>query len=222
MTLEEQLSFCKRCTNRKMDMNIGMVCSITNEKPNFENECPSFNLDETVKVEQTEVEPIPSTELHGMISNEAMESLRLEQNLSRAVIVGVCVGLLGAILWGLITVATEYQIGYMALAIGAGVGFSMRYAGKGMDPIFGFLGGTIAVLSCVLGNFFSIIGFYSLSEGLGFFETLILFDYSYFFEVMAETFSAMDIVFYGIAGYEGYKFSFRTFTEEELATLRSQ
>jgi hypothetical protein len=37
---------------------------------------------------------------------------------------------------------------------------------------------------------------------------------------MTETFSFMDIVFYGIAGYEGYKFSFRTFTEADIATLK--
>jgi hypothetical protein len=37
-------------------------------------------------------------------------------------------------------------------------------------------------------------------------------------EVMMDAFSPMDLLFYGIAIYEGYKFSFRQITEEELLT----
>lgn len=220
MTREEQLTFCKKCTNRKMDMQQGIICSLTGEKANFENECPDFILDESVKIELNDSEPLGQEEVKSSLSNEVLEKLRLEQNLPKAIIAGVGVGLIGAILWGLITVATNYQIGYMAIAIGAGVGFSMRFFGKGIDPVFGIAGGAIAVLSCFIGNFLGIIGFYANSEGLEFFETLFLFDYTYFFPVMSETFDFMDIVFYGIAGYEGYKFSFRTFTEAEIATLK--
>ena len=115
---------------------------------------------------------------------------------------------------------TNFQIGYMAIAIGAGVGIAMRYFGKGIDQIFGVLGAAIAVFSCFIGNFFSVIGFYANAESLDFFETLLLFDYAYFFPVMSETFGFMDIVFYGIAGYEGYKFSFRTFTEADVANAQ--
>ena len=220
MTREEQLIFCKKCTNRKMDMQQGLICSLTGEKANFEIECPDFNLDESVKVALNDSDPIEQGEVKAQLSDQVLEKLRLEQNLPLATVVGIGAGLIGAILWGLITVATNYQIGYMAIAIGAGVGFSMRYIGKGIDQIFGIVGAVIAVLSCFMGNFFSVIGFYANAEGLEFFETLLLFDYSYFVPVMTETFSFMDIVFYGIAGYEGYKFSFRTFTEAEIATLK--
>jgi hypothetical protein len=47
MTREEQLTFCKKCTNRKTDMQQGLICSLTGEKANFENECPDFILDES-------------------------------------------------------------------------------------------------------------------------------------------------------------------------------
>lgn len=220
MTREDQLTFCKKCTNRKMDMQQGLICSLTGEKANFENECPDFNLDESVKIELNDSEPLEQGEVKAKLSSEILEKLRLEQNLPIAILAGIGTGLIGAILWGLITVTTNYQIGYMAIAIGAGVGFSMRYIGKGIDQIFGIAGGVIAVLSCFIGNFFSVIGFYANAESLEFLETLLLFDYSYFFPVMTETFSFMDIIFYGIAGYEGYKFSFRTFTEADIANLK--
>lgn len=120
---------------------------------------------------------------------------------------------------GAITVATGYQIGFMAIAVGALVGLSIRFVGKGVDKIFGISGGIIAVLSCVLGNFFSIIGFIANTEGLGYFETLNVFNYSQLIPIMIETFSGIDLLFYGIAAYEGYKFSFRTFTEKDLYEL---
>jgi hypothetical protein len=45
MSLEERLRYCKICTNRKMDFSVGLVCTLTQQKPAFEGTCPSFNLD---------------------------------------------------------------------------------------------------------------------------------------------------------------------------------
>ena len=47
MTLEERLNFCKICTNRKVDLKVGLICNLTNEKPVFENNCEFFIIDET-------------------------------------------------------------------------------------------------------------------------------------------------------------------------------
>jgi hypothetical protein len=44
MTRNEQLQFCKKCTNRKMDFQ-GLICSLTGEKANFEETCPDFKID---------------------------------------------------------------------------------------------------------------------------------------------------------------------------------
>tara|TARA_R110001606_G_scaffold147766_1_gene287769 strand:+ start:259 stop:654 length:396 start_codon:yes stop_codon:yes gene_type:complete len=46
MTLEERLNFCKICTNRKVDLKVGLICNLTNEKPVFENNCEFFIIDE--------------------------------------------------------------------------------------------------------------------------------------------------------------------------------
>jgi hypothetical protein len=105
----------------------------------------------------------------------------------------------------------------MAIAIGAGVGIAMRMAGKGMDQVFGISGGIIAILSCLLGNLFSIVGAVADYEGLGYMETFNLMQSSEITSLMAETFSGIDLFFYAIAGYEGYKFAFRALTEKEVA-----
>lgn len=146
-----------------------------------------------------------------------IETLRSQQNLSGAIAAGIAGSVIGAVLWAAITVATQYQIGYMAIAVGFLVGFMVRYFGRGLDNIYGIIGAGFALLGCVLGNFFSIIGFVAASEGLGYMETLNLIDYSLVPQIMLESFNPMDILFYGFALYEGFRFSFRQITEEEIA-----
>lgn len=205
MEFHEQLAFCKKCHNRRMNMDTGLFCSLTGEKPSFNGTCPSFDLDERMEAELNDSAAIEIKDL----SNEKLREYQLEQNLPLGIFGGILAGFIGACLWALITVATGWQIGYMALAIGAGVGFSIRNLGKGVDPIFGISGAIIAVFSCIVGNFLSVIAVLSQMEGLDFIETLLYFDYSYTLDLLLETGQFMDVVFYFIAGYEGYKFAFR-------------
>lgn len=221
MTREAHLKFCKKCTHRELDMKIGLVCDLTSKIAGFNTECPSFELDKDVIEKIDDVEAVAPNELMEKLSERDIEKFRAEQNYPRALITGLTVGIIGAILWGAITVATNFQIGYMAIAIGAGVGLSMRYLGKGIDQVFGFTGGAIAILSCFLGNFFSIVGYAANSEGLGYVEVLNLIDYSQIIPLMTETFNPMDVLFYGLAAFEGYKFAFRAFTEKDLYDLEN-
>lgn len=203
---------------RKMDFQQGLLCSLTNEKATFEGECPDYERDLAVKeqmyVENDSVHPV---EIINRLSTEKLASFKEEQNLNLAIGTGIMAGIIGAILWGAITVATNYQIGYMAIAIGAGVGFTMRHFGNGIDQIFGIIGALIAIASCFIGNFFSLIGFFANATEFSYLEAFLQFDYAYFFPLMKESFSFIDLLFYGFAGYEGYKFSFRVISQEELA-----
>ncbi len=202
-----------------MDIQQGLLCSLTGAKADFQDECQNYTHDSAVQERLDSTTPLAQEEVHARLDEGVLHQLRMEQNLAKGGLAALAAGVLGAAIWAVITVATEYQIGFMALAIGAMVGFAMRFAGKGVDQVFGIVGAFIAVASCFLGNFLSIIGFGMGELGTGFFETLLIFDYAYFFPVMAETFSPIDLLFYGIAGYEGYKFSFRSFTEEDIARL---
>lgn len=221
MTREEQLKQCKNCLNRKLDMNLGLLCELTGRKADFEGECSSFKRDDTVVERIDDTETLENHAVINKLSERNIALFKSEQDYPKALLTGLIVGLLGAILWGIITVATGYQIGYMAIAIGAAVGYSMRLTGNGIDQIFGITGAIISILSCALGNFFSIIGEIANFEGLGYLETLELFDYSQLIPIMTETFSFMDIIFYGFAAYQGYKLAFRAFTEKEIYELES-
>ena len=140
---------------------------------------------------------------------QQLEQFRTEQNLPLGILGAFGAAVIGAVLWATITVATEYQIGYMAIAVGFIVGFANRMLGKGVDQIFGITGAVLALFGCVLGNFFSIVGFVAKSEGLGYFDTFSMIDYSMIPSIMMEAFSPLDILFYGLAVYQGYKISFR-------------
>lgn len=172
--------------------------------------------------EQPQQEPVQeqvaeqSPQINEAKLKEYMERLRLEQNLLFAMLAGAAASLAGAFIWAAITVTTGYQIGYMAIAIGLLVGFAIRYTGKGIDQIFGIYGAILAFLGCAIGNLLTIIGSYAQLEGVGYFEVLSLINFSVIPDIMIETFSPIDLLFYGLAIYEGYKFSFRQISEEEL------
>jgi hypothetical protein len=141
--------------------------------------------------------------------------LRAEQNLPLAIFAGIGGAILGAAVWAGVTVTTEFQIGYMAIAVGFLVGYAVRL-GNGIDKIFGITGAILALLGCVLGNLLSVVGFISKQQHMGVMETLSRLDYSKLPEIFMATFSFMDLVFYAIAVYEGYRFSFRRLTAQDL------
>ncbi len=42
MELKQQLVFCKQCENKKFDPNTGIVCALTQRKPDFLENCKDF------------------------------------------------------------------------------------------------------------------------------------------------------------------------------------
>ncbi|WP_226390379.1 hypothetical protein [Penaeicola halotolerans] len=204
-----------------MDQMQGLLCGLTNAKADFQDSCISYQADDSTNVSENDDQVSYSgAEIDSMISPEMHSLLSSEQRLFPAILVGLTAGFICSILWAAISVATGYQIGYMAIAVGAAVGFSMRYVGKGIDQIYGIMGGAIAFISVLLGNFLVFIGFVAESENLGYLETILVLDYSYLPEILIESFSSLvGILFYGLAVLEGYKFAFRKFTKADIESM---
>lgn len=208
-----------------MDMNKGVVCSITNDVATFQDSCESFIVDEEAKekkeakAHQQMQESQPAKEILNSLSPDMLERLRSSQDYLYGILGGLAATLLSATLWAAITVATEYQIGYMAIAVGLIVGFSVRYFGAGIDTPFGFIGAFMAILGCLAGNVFSQIWFFADYQHMSFFDAFKLVNGAALIDVISETFSPMDLFFYAIALYEGYKFSFRSVTHEEIRLM---
>ena len=153
---------------------------------------------------------------------QMMHQLKAEQNLLMGFLGGLFAAIVAAFLWALITYFTGYQLGIAAIGVGILVGFAVRFFGKGFDTSFGILGAILALLGCLLGNFLTVIIFASQVEGVPLSEILAAFLVSpqFIISVFTETFRPMDLLFYGLAIYEGYKFSFRQVSEEEMASVQ--
>ena len=152
------------------------------------------------------MDPVSNTSPQGTIDIGRILS---EQNFSRAIPAGIGAAVLGAVAWAVITVATEMQLGLMAIAVGYIVGRAIRAVGHGVEPKFGYLGAACALLGCVAGNVLSAIGFYAKLRGIGYGQALGDLDMALLTKLVTTSSQAMDLVFYAIAIYEGYKFSFK-------------
>ena len=65
LTLDERLKFCRACKNRKTNMQIGLVCKLTDQKPDFVIECPHFDLDQAEATRLAKLEKSASEEDSG-------------------------------------------------------------------------------------------------------------------------------------------------------------
>ena len=147
----------------------------------------------------------------------AIEQFRGEQNIAMGVAAGAVAAILGAAAWAVVTVLTKYQIGWMAVGVGFLVGIAVRTFGKGLDRIFGIIGAVLALLGCALGNLLAVCGMIAAEQELAFGDVVSQLNLERINELMVATFSPMDLLFYGIAVYEGYKLSFRQLTQQDIA-----
>ena len=146
--------------------------------------------------------------------NEAESAL--EKKLFLGGLAGLAAAIIGAIAWAIVTVSTKYQIGWMAVGVGALVGFALRIGNGG--KAFGILGAFLALFGCALGNYLSIIAFASTQQQVGFFTMLNNADPAKVVEAMWDDFLSASVLFYAIAIYEGYRFSiFRKSVEDKKA-----
>lgn len=211
MTLKDQLKFCSECQNKKFDPNRGIVCGLTDNKPDFVDYCASFDGDiAKVKLKQEQaVEEISNEALLETLPHEAKDKLRKYQSFGFAIFGGSLVAILAAIVWAALTVATKYQTSWAAIGIGLAVGFSIQFFGAGIDRKFGVLGAILAILACMLGNVLSILGLAAIEEQVAFLDMLSFLSPLVSIYLIINSFEPIDLVFYGLAGFEGYHFAFR-------------
>ena len=162
--------------------------------------------------EATPEEPVINEQQAAML----MQTFAEEQNLLMGTISGLLAALVGAGIWAGVTIATEYQIGWMAVGIGFLVGLAVQFAGKGISPIFGWTAAALSMFGCVVGNILTYTWFIADYEGLGFMEVASQLNVAAIVGLLATTFGAMDILFYGLAVYFGYKTAFRQVTQADL------
>lgn len=137
-------------------------------------------------------------------------ALRDEQNLGLGVVGGLVAVVISAILWAVISVIFGSQSAYMAIGVGFLVGTGVRLAGRGIDPPFGIVGAVLALFGCVLGNLLASAIFIARAFELTFMQVVGTMNLAIIIDVLRATFSPIDLLFYGLALYVGYRASIRT------------
>ena len=122
---------------------------------------------------------------------------------------GLAAAIAGAVLWAVVTVLTNYEIGIMAVAVGFMVGRSIIFVAKSGNLNYGILGAVLSLFGCLLGNFLSAVGFAAPVFGVSYFQLLTSLDVGLVGALMRDTFGVMDLLFYAIGIYEGFRFASR-------------
>lgn len=152
------------------------------------------------------MDPVSNTAQHGTID---IGGILAAQNFNLAIPAGIAAALLGAVAWAVVTVVTGMQLGLMAIAVGYIVGRAIRAVGHGVGPKFSYLGAGCALVGCLGGGVLSDIAFYAQTRHIGFGEALGNLDIGLMTKLVETFIKPMDLLFYGIAIYEGYKFSLK-------------
>ncbi|MBC9032746.1 hypothetical protein IAG41_10120 [Sphingomonas sp. JC676] len=147
--------------------------------------------------------------LEEMGHDEAVAHMRARQNFALAVPAGLAAAVVGAALWAGFVYVTHYQLGLIAVAVGALVGYAVRVAGNGIDQKFGILGAACAALGWLLGTVMVDVAMVAQLADISFLDALGRLDLSNIATLVMEASDAMDLLFFAIAVWEGYKFAFR-------------
>ena len=165
---------------------------------------------------QPEAPPVEEPVIPEHEAQMVAETFQAEQNLVMGSLAGIVAAVVGAGIWAGVTVLTEYQIGWVAIGIGLLVGFAFRFTGKGISQTFGIAAAVLSFAGCVLGNILTISYFVAVNQEMAFMDILTQLNYPIVVEMLTTTFEIMDVLFYGLATYFGYKYAFRQITENDL------
>ncbi len=137
-----------------------------------------------------------------------LRQLESEQNLFVGALAGGLAAMIGAVAWAMITVATSYQIGWMAVGVGFLVGYAVRMLGKGIVPLYGVVVAGLALVGCLAGNILTTCILYSRQEAIPLSEVLLKLDPAVVSDLLLATWQPMDFLFYGLAIYMAYQYGF--------------
>ncbi len=133
-----------------------------------------------------------------------------EEHLISGTVAGIFAALVGAGLWMGVAVVSGMHIGYVALAVGAIVGLTVRQVGNGTGMIFGIIGAVLTLGGCLGGEILSVAQLASSAQR-DVFHTLLTLDLS---QTVANIFSRYQnnpimYLIYAVGIFEGYKLSIR-------------
>jgi len=118
-------------------------------------------------------------------------------SLPKAVIAGCVAALIGGLVWGGISKATGYEIGWIAIGIGFLCGIAVRSIGKGEGPQFQITAAATALGGIAVGKIFAIM-LYAQAENID-------LSLSQAIQILPQFLSPIDALFVAIAVWQAWK-----------------
>lgn len=143
------------------------------------------------------------------LNENVANQLAMHQNFPYAIVGGILAILVGAVLWAFITISINFQIGFMAIGVGALIGLAVQFFGLGTEKKFGVLAAVLSFFGCLFGNLLSQVAFIAQEQSMSYLETLSYLNPKLIGNILIETFSFIDLIFYGFAISAGYALAFR-------------
>ncbi len=169
--------------------------------------------------DQNQQSPAQGPEIDPLKLNRLLQQIRDNQNLTMGIVGGLLGAIIGAVGWGLLTWLTHYQIGFAAIGVGFLAGFGVRYLGKGIDVAFSIVGALTALIGVFLGDIFWACIEISRGEGVPLSDVISALNPELIGSIFRETFSPIQLLFYGFAVWAGFKYAKRTLTPQEQQSL---
>ena len=140
-------------------------------------------------------------------SAPAITELDYDSNLILGLVGGGVAMSISAVLWGVITYVTGFQISWMSIGVGLFVGIAIQKLGKGKTLIYGISGAVLSLFGCLLGNLFFYSGILAREWEVSFFDVLFAFvtQPDFIVEIFTVAFDFRDLLFYGLAIYIGFR-----------------
>lgn len=123
-------------------------------------------------------------------------------NLGLGVAAAAGAGLVGALVWFGVVVASDFKLGLLAVGIGWLIGFAAMKAAGGPSPALPWISLALALAAMVGGEYLIVNHFVTKAAGD---PGLAFIPFDLFLEVYGKAFNPMDLLFYAIGAWEAYK-----------------
>lgn len=142
-------------------------------------------------------------------AQQQIQALRQQQRLLPGLLAGLIALVIGVLIWAGATIFTGRSMGWMVIGVGLMVGFAIQFSGRSEEPIFGWMGAALVLLGCGVGNVFAVCGLASQAENIPLLSLCASMTPALAFKLSQQTFKGIDLFFYVLAIYAGYRFSLR-------------
>lgn len=129
-----------------------------------------------------------------------------QENFPLAIVAGIGTAAVGAVIWAVTAALTQRTFGLVAILIGFLVGRVIQKLGKGRGVKYSVLGASCALLGSVVGNVAGFVAIYATAKGYTTSEVLSILNVDRVTQIATDV-DLMTLLIYGIATYEGWRFS---------------